>query len=114
MLAIPEMECKRVLACTGRLLKTHTDVTAHTDEKNSEKILVNRKVFCTFTIYYNIGDGRKEENGMTAAYRRMKLVSILVVRGHGSIIPSLQFHTYNPACISAILPDCLQKVLKGY
>ena len=45
VLAIPEMECKRVLACTGRLPKTHTGVTAHTDEKNSEKILVNRKAF---------------------------------------------------------------------
>jgi len=51
---------------------------------------------------------------MTAADRRMEMVSILVVRGHGSIIPSLQSHTCNPTCISAILPDCLRKVLKGF
>lgn len=51
---------------------------------------------------------------MNTAGRRLEIVSILVVIGHGSIIPSLQFHTYNPTCISAILPDCLQKVFKGF
>lgn len=33
VLAIPVLEYKRVLACMGRLLKTHTGVTAHTDKK---------------------------------------------------------------------------------
>ena len=33
VLAIPEMECKRVLACASRLPKTHTGVTAYTDGK---------------------------------------------------------------------------------
>ena len=33
VLAVPEMECKRVLACTGRLPKTNTGVTAHSDKK---------------------------------------------------------------------------------
>lgn len=61
MLAIPEMEYKRVLACTGRLSKTNMGVTAQTDEKNSEKVLVNRKVFCTFTIYYNKGLNERRE-----------------------------------------------------
>ncbi len=37
VLAIPELEYKRVLACTGRLLKTHTGVTAQTDKKILKK-----------------------------------------------------------------------------
>ena len=82
VLAIPEMECKRVLACTGRLPKTHTGIIAHSDEKNSEKVLVNRKVFCLFTIYYNKGGWTEGGNSMTATYRRMEIVSILVVSGH--------------------------------
>ena len=82
VLAIPEMECKRVLACTGRLPKTHNGVTAYTDEKNSEKVLVNRKVFCLFAIYYNKGGWTEGGNIMTATYRRMEIVSILVVNGY--------------------------------
>ena len=33
VLAIPEMEHKQILACIGRLLKTNTGVSAHSDEK---------------------------------------------------------------------------------
>jgi len=37
VLAVPEMECKWVLACTGRLPKTHTGVAAHSDKKILKK-----------------------------------------------------------------------------
>ena len=37
VITVPEMECKRVLACTGRLSKTHTGVAAHSDKKILKK-----------------------------------------------------------------------------
>ena len=55
VLAIPEMEYKLVLVCISRLPKTNMGVTVLIDEKNSENFLINRKVFCIFTIYYNKG-----------------------------------------------------------
>lgn len=56
-------------------------VTAQTDEKNSEKILVNRKVFAPLPV--TIIKGLFERRGsMNAAYRRMEIVSILAVSGH--------------------------------
>lgn len=37
VLAIPEMECKRGLVCTGRLPKTNTGGNAYTDKKILKK-----------------------------------------------------------------------------
>ena len=37
VITVTEMECKRVLACTGRLPKTNTGVTAHSDKKILKK-----------------------------------------------------------------------------
>lgn len=59
VLAVPEIEYKLVLSCISRPSKTNKSVETRIDKK-SEKIFVNRKVFYTFTNYYNKGAERKE------------------------------------------------------
>ena len=41
---------KWILSCMVSLSKNDTSVAAHFDRKNFEKVFVNRKEFCIFTM----------------------------------------------------------------
>ena len=60
VLAVPEMECKRVLACIGRLPKTNTGVTAHSDKKILKKFWQIGRFFAYLPFTIIKGVRRKE------------------------------------------------------
>lgn len=61
VLAIPEMECERVLVCMDRMPKTNRGIAARLRQKFLETYFINNKFFAylLYTIILGL-DGRKE------------------------------------------------------